>query len=291
MQQPMPIIVGAPRSGTTLLRFMLDAHPELALPPETGFFSLEMNHTEPSCSEFFEAIINFPADAPGWQDFHIPKDQFWARLETIEPFTLAAGYRTFYQLYAERFGKRRWGDKAPLHCFFMDRIEAVLPEAHFIHILRDGRDVCMSLRHMWFSPGWDVEIQARHWLDFVSAARDHGARAQHYLEIKYEELIARPDAVLRRICAFLQLPYVEAMLRYHERTPDRLREHQTRLRLDGSVVITTEQRLRQQEWTMRPPDMRRILAWKSTMDPAERRRYEAVAGTLLAQLDYEVERD
>ena len=69
-----------------------------------------------------------------------------------------------------------WGDKAPLHGFFMDRIEAMLPEAHFIHMLRDGRDVCLSLRPMWFSPGWEVEIQARHWCDFVSAARDHGGR-------------------------------------------------------------------------------------------------------------------
>ena len=114
----------------------------------------------------------------------------------------------------------------------MDRIEALLPEAHFIHILRDGRDVCLSLRHMWFSPGWEVEIQARHWCDFVSAARNHGAARRRYLEIKYEELIAQPEAVLRRICAFVQLPYVAAMLDYHKRTPERLREHEARLRLE-----------------------------------------------------------
>jgi hypothetical protein len=287
----MPIIVGAPRSGTTLLRFMLDAHPELAIPPETGFFSLDMNRPdspEVDRRTFFETIVGFPADAPAWQDFHLPKEQFWARLKEIDPFTRSAGYRAFYQLYAARFGKKRWGDKAPLHCLFMDRIEALLPEAHFIHILRDGRDVCLSLRHMWFSPGWEVEIQARHWGDFVSAARRHGGAARHYLEVKYEELIAQPEAVLRRICAFAGLRYVRSMLDYYTRTPERLRAPEARLRRDGSVIVSKEQRLRQQAATMQPPDPGRVLAWKTAMDPDERRRYEAVAGPLLAELGYQV---
>ena len=291
MQQPMPIIVGAPRSGTTLLRFMLDAHPELAIPPETGFFSLDMNRPdapEVDRRTFFETIVGFPAEAPAWQDYDLPKEQFWARLSEFEPFTRSAGYRAFYQLYAARFGKKRWGDKAPLHCFYMDRIEALVPESHFIHILRDGRDVCLSLRQMWFSPGWEVEVQARYWCDFVSAARRHGAASRRYLEVKYEELIAHPEAVLRRICIFAGLPYVESMLDYHERTPERLREHETRLRVDGSVVVSKEQRLRQQMRTTQPPDIGRVQAWKSTMDPGERRRYEAIAGPLLEQLGYEV---
>ncbi len=291
MQRPMPVIVGAPRSGTTLLRFMLDAHPELAIPPETGFFSLDLNlpgSSDLDRREFFEAIVGFPADAPAWQDFHIPPEQFWERLARVEPFTIPAGYRAFYRLYAERFGKRRWGDKAPIHCFYMDRIEAALPEAHFIHILRDGRDVCLSLRPMWFSPGWEVETQARHWCHFVSSARAHGAARRRYLEIRYEDLVAQPDAVLRRVCAFVELPYAQAMLDYHMRTPDRLQEHEARLRPDGSVVVSKEQRLRQQAKTREPPDISRVLAWKSAMHPDERRRYEAVAGALLAELGYEV---
>ena len=65
----MPIIVGCPRSGTTLLRFMLDTHPKLAIPPETGFFGIapqlqrEGNELR---DEFFESIINFPSGIPSW---------------------------------------------------------------------------------------------------------------------------------------------------------------------------------------------------------------------------------
>jgi hypothetical protein len=61
------------------------------------------------------------------------------------------------------------------------------------------------------------------------------------------------------------------------------------LRLDGSVVVSKEQRLRQQQKTTQPPDISRVLAWKSAMSPAERRRYEAVAGPLLLQVGYEVD--
>ena len=68
VHQPMPIIIGAPRSGTTLLRFILDSHPELAIPPETGFLALGPQFAIQGAAlrkEFFRAVINFPPDAPG----------------------------------------------------------------------------------------------------------------------------------------------------------------------------------------------------------------------------------
>jgi hypothetical protein len=271
---------------------MLDSHPELAIPPETTFFSLDMNQVgarKTDVAAFFDAIVHFPAEAPAWRDFHLPKQLFWSELRKLDPFTLSDGYRVFYRLYAERFGKSLWGDKAPLHTLFMDRIERILPEAHFIHIIRDGRDVCLSLRKMWFSPGWDAETQARHWCHFVSMGRNSGARSARYLEVRYEDLIAQTETVLRNICTFLQLRYSDEMLRYYTRTPDRLREHEARFSIDGSITVSKEQRLRQQERTMRPPDIDRAFAWRASMDHDERLRYDAVAAPLLAQLGYDVE--
>jgi hypothetical protein len=139
--------------------------------PKTGFFSLDMNRPdapEVDRRTFFETIVGFPAEAPAWQDYDLPKEQFWARIERIR--ALHAFSRLSRLLSALRGALRQEavGDKAPLHCFYMDRIEALVPESHFIHILRDGRDVCLSLRQMWFSPGWEVEVQARYWCDFVS---------------------------------------------------------------------------------------------------------------------------
>src|SRR6476659_10763175 len=100
---PMPIIVGAPRSGTTLLRLMLDAHSELAIPPETGFLTLGETLTgrgDKLRRNFFEAVVNYPLPSPSWPDFEIPEETFREALNRISPFTIAEGYRTFYRLYA-----------------------------------------------------------------------------------------------------------------------------------------------------------------------------------------------
>ena len=286
----MPIIVGAPRSGTTLLRFILDAHPNLAIPPETGFLALGPQFKGPSDSirnEFFETLVRFPPNAPAWPDFQIQKEIFWAKLREIEPFTISDGYRAFYRLYAARFGKDRWGDKTPVHCFGMKAIEEVLPEAHFLHIIRDGRDVCLSLRQMWFSPGWEVETQARQWCSFVSTACEQGAQCQRYIEIKYEDLVLKPRQIVQSVCAFLHIGYDEGMLEYHLRAANRLQEHEARLQINGNIVVTKDQRFDQQSRTTQPLDPSRVLAWKSAMNIEEREQFEAIAGHLLTALGYE----
>jgi hypothetical protein len=289
----MPIIVGAPRSGTTLLRFMLDSHPELAIPPETGFLSIADRFTGSGDAlrrAFFDGVRMFPPDAPGWNDFGLSADEFWTTLQAIEPFSVADGYRAFYRSYAARAGKKRWGDKTPMYCLHLSTIEAVLPEARFIHLVRDGRDVALSLRDMWFSPGHGIEVQAEHWRRCVSTAREHGAACRRYLEVRYEELVRDPEPVLRAVCAFIDLPSAPEMQDYHRRTPQRLEEHRERRRVDGSLVVSHADRLRQQALVTRPPQPSRIHTWKQRMSEDDRRGFEAVAGSLLRELGYETRR-
>jgi hypothetical protein len=285
----MPVIVGAPRSGTTLLRFMLDAHPAMAIPPETGFLPLVkvLRSSDGRLRErFFEAVTSFPPDATAWKDFGIAGQRFQALLQEISPFSVAAGCRAFYRAYAERFGKSRWGDKTPTYCLHLTSIEELLPEAHFIHLIRDGRDVALSLRAMWFSPGDDMEVLARHWAACVTAARRQGPRCAHYLEVRFDDLIHDPRAVLAGICQFLDLPFVPAMLDYHRRTRERLEEHRDRIRPDGTMVVSHGGRLQQQALTMEPPQESRVAAWRQRMTPAEQARFEAAAGPLLRELGY-----
>jgi hypothetical protein len=287
----MPIIVGSPRSGTTLLRFIIDSHSDLAIPPETGFLGLGLKFRgkgDKLREEFFRALINFPTEAPAWPDFEIPQETFRASLEEINPFTIPEGYRTFYKLYAARFGKSRWGDKTPLYCMELNTIRKILPEARFIHIIRDGRDAALSLRRMWFSPGWEIETQAAYWRGCVLAARRAGAGRQDYLEVRYEDLILNTRETLNQVCAFVELDYDDAMLRYHTRTPERLKEHKGRFLPDGTVLRTQEQRLSQQKRTIEPPDPACVFAWKSAMSTEERERFRLVAGDLLKDLGYEM---
>lgn len=287
---PMPIIVGAPRSGTTLLRFMLDAHPEMAIPPETGFLALAPEFTaygDALRREFFHAVTNYPPEARSWPDFEIPEDHYWMRLSEVSPFTPAEGYRAFYRLYAARFGKARWGDKTPLYCLRLPIIRSLLPEARFIHLIRDGRDVARSLRRLWFSPGESIEARATYWRDCVLAARQAGADHTDYLEIHYEALVLNPEATLRQVCSFIELDFERIMLDYHHRTPDRLREHKERTLADGTL-LTQEQRFSQQRRTTKPLDPGRVFAWKSRMSQDERERFGCVAGELLSDLGYEI---
>ena len=228
---PMPIIVGAPRSGTTLLRFMLDSHPELAIPPETGFLTLGptlRGRGDRLRDRFFRAIVNYPEPLTSWPDFEIPEEAFRAALDEINPFTLSEGYRAFYRLYADRFGKPRSGDKTPIYCLSLDAIRLVLTEARFIHIIRDGRDAALSLRQMWFSPGREIETQAAFWRKHVLAGRRAGLGRPDYLEVRYEDLILNTRETLERICAHVCLSYDDAMLSYYTRSAARLREHKGR---------------------------------------------------------------
>jgi hypothetical protein len=289
--EPMPIIVGAPRSGTTLLRFMLDSHSRIAIPPETGFLcesSIIQRSDRISCHEFYKIVTNYPPEMPCWRDFQIPKKIFWDALSQIQSFTIAEGFRTFYRVYASHFNKSRWGDKTPTYCFHLRDIETVLPEAHFIHIIRDGRDVALSLRQTWFSPGNDIHILATYWNDCVVSAQKQGSDCRHYLEVRYEDLVRNTRWVLKKICAFLSLPYDRAMERYHERTPLRLREHQSRLSSDGTLVVSHQQRLKQQYMTQFPPDASRIFIWKEMMSLGEQQIFASIAGELLNNLGYEI---
>ena len=90
-----------------------------------------------------------PAITPGG-DFGIDVDALGDAIRPAGPFDLTRALRTFYRLYAEKFGKSRWGDKTPMYFASMGAVQRVLPEARFIHVIRDGRDVALSIKDLWF---------------------------------------------------------------------------------------------------------------------------------------------
>jgi hypothetical protein len=99
---PMPMIVGVGRSGTTLLRLMLEAHSQMAIPPETGFLPkcAKLIGTDKTLRDaFFELVVGFPS----WPDFHLSSADFNRELDRIHPFNIPDGLRCIYKLYAQRF--------------------------------------------------------------------------------------------------------------------------------------------------------------------------------------------
>lgn len=285
----MPVVVGAPRSGTTLLRLMLDAHPALAVPPETGFLPMLAALDGPAARDpaaLAAAIAGFPPGMPNWPDFRLEEAALRAAITALPEPSPAGAARCFYRLYAARFGKPRWGDKTPVHAFGLPEIARLLPEAAVIHIIRDGRDAALSLRPMWFAPGRDMASLAAHWRDFVTAARRGAAACPRAMEVRYEDLVRAPEPVLRRIARFLDLPYDPAMAEPHCRAAERIAEHQERRRADGTLVVDRERRLAQQWRTTTPPDPSRIGVWRDALAAGERAEFAGVAGGLLDELGY-----
>jgi len=271
---------------------MLDSHPALAIPPETGFLKLatELRSRDQKLRERFVcALTNYPTEAPCWPDFDIPEEALRTALTAVSPFSIADGYRTFYRLYADRFGKSRWGDKTPLYCMDLPTIRNLLPEARFVHIIRDGRAAALSLKRMWFSPSDQIGKLASYWRNCVLEARRGGFGSPDYLEVRYEDLILNAEGTLRRICNFIDLEYDEVMLQYYIRAPVRLKEHKGRKLSDGTSLVTQEQRIRQQQRTTEPPDPTQVFGWMTSISAGERKEFEAVAGDLLADLGYETE--
>jgi hypothetical protein len=276
----MPFIVGVGRSGTTLLRLMLDAHPDLCIPPETGFIPAAAGRSR---EQFFKIISQFET----WKDFDLADDAFLAALRRIEPFVPADGVRAFYRLYALRLGKSRWGDKTPGYCIQMAEVQSLLPEAHFIHIIRDGRDVALSVRPLWFAPGKDMASLARDWRSRVEEAQRLSHTCRRYLEVRYESLVVDTEKELKRVCAFIELEYHPQMLCYFEGARARLDEVKARFRPDGTILISKERRLENQRFTSVAPEPSRSFRWKREMIIEEKREFENVAGELLDRLGYE----
>jgi hypothetical protein len=284
MFPPMPVIVGVPRSGTTLLRMMLDAHSTLAIPPETGF--LPRLAALGSLPDAGLAACEMITGSETWPDFHLDAVAFATAIERVSPCTAADVARAFYRMYASRFGKSRWGDKTPIYGTEIDRIATLLPEARFLHVIRDGRDVMLSVRGLWFRPGETVEACAEDWARRLALTHAIGRRVSHYLEVRYETLVTDPEATLRTICRFLELMFEPALLSYHERAGSRLDEHEARYTADGRLVISKAERRRNQRFVMEPPRANRIGRWRQEATADELRRFEAIAGEWLDRLGY-----
>jgi hypothetical protein len=282
MNPPAPFIVGVARSGTTLLRLMLDAHPALAIPGETHFLVSLLQQQPQSGDEFLTIVTS----SETWENMAMDADALRACLARLDGFSLAEATRSLYRLYASRFGKTRWGDKTGRYLNKMTALQRLLPEACFVHIIRDGRDTALSLRDLWFGPGNDVADLAQFWVRRIAGARRQAASLSHYLEVRYEALVSEPERTLRRICDRIELPFDPAMLAHHTSAAIRLAEYKRPFGSDN-VPVDIGQFTSIYARAATPPDTGRIGRWRSEMAPQEQRRFEAVAGSVLRELGYE----
>jgi hypothetical protein len=283
----MPIVIGVPRSGTTLLRLMLDAHSQLAMTSETYFLFAVIKQYWSGELKTPEQLLSVVTSTPTWNDLGISKAVYLERLQSLEPFSVSQGLRTLYEMYAHRFEKPRWGDKTPRYSIILASIEHLLPEARFIHIVRDGRDVALSLRSTWFAPSQDMADLARYWKSQVEQARAVGAKRKHYLEVRYEHLVHQARSTLEQICPFIDLPFEEGMESYHQSAERRLSDLNPYYNRDGSIKVSRESRQLIHQFAKQPPNSARVGRWRRDMPREEQDAFNHVAGDLLRELGYD----
>jgi hypothetical protein len=262
---------------------MLDAHPELAIGPETQFVPdlIELARGGASADELVDAMTA----ARTWNDFDLEADAVRARAAGGD---LSAVLRAFYGLYAAAHGKPRWGEKTPAYVRRMEAIAGVLEESRFVHLIRDGRDVALSRRARGMGAGKPMAKAAGLWRKRIEAAREAAGRLRgRYVELRYEDLVADPERCLRRVCELIELDYDPAMLAYHEGAGERLAELGDLAPVDARAGREGTERIAAHSLAKQPPSGARTAAWRTEMSAEDEAAFEAVAGDLLRELGYD----
>lgn len=209
-----PVFIGgAPRSGLTLFRVMLDAHPAISAGPDVGHVALTL-----TSADFETTLGGLHAE-----HFHLSPEGIRANFASAIAAPMVR--RT------ARDGKRRWADKTAFTILVFERLAKLFPQARFIHLVRDGRDVAASLlERRWRAPSGALFDQCAslsgamtYWASIVSRGlKAEGAASLQgrVLRLRYEDLCADPCASLHRVCDFLGEAFDGAMMSGGERARD-----------------------------------------------------------------------
>jgi hypothetical protein len=278
---PFLFIIGCPRSGTTMLKRMLNAHPEIAITRETHWIP-----------RVFDRGKGLTAD--GRVTNQLPERLFRQRRfeqmkfgpPALESLIAAHPSMTYAELvsrifdhFGERKGKRFVGDKTPTYARKVPTLDRLWPRAKFLHIVRDGRDVWLSMQNWrmadraagqfstWASD--PVITTALWWNVLVGLGHEDGTAlpSGRYLSLKYESLVTDPTTQCHAIADFLQVYFDERMTKYYEG------QTQTTPGLSANCA-----------WLPPTPGLRN---WRTQMPTSDVETFEAAAGGLLDRLGYD----
>lgn len=213
-------IIGMPRSGTKLIRGLLNGHPQISiLDIETEFLPYwEKNWSVWGGADklriyknfyrFYNKIVRFPYFLYKHSQGELISPEGW--YNQCENFKISGVFEALAKYDANADKDIIWGDKSPGYIRHILLIKKHFPEAKIIHIVRDARDYCLSINKAW---GKNMLRAAQRWAADVAKAREEGRKFQNdYYEIKYENLLEDPERHLRNICSFLGIEYDKTML-------------------------------------------------------------------------------
>ncbi len=248
-QQPHIFVVGAPRSGTTLVKLILDAHPHLISPGyETAFF-------------MFKDIFSFKFESFSPDELQEMRQQCRDIIEFFDQFTLK---------FLQKKGGSRFVEKTPPHVLRLSFLVKYFPKAQFINVVRDGRDCfCSARHHRNVVQNSHIKRYARYWKRCINARLKLGQHP-NILDIKYEKLVTEPEPEIKRLMAFLQEDFDPRQLQPGDYSQNRLtRSKRPQFAQLGQPLNSTS-----------------VSRYKSELTPEEIRQFEQIAGKQLQLLGY-----
>jgi hypothetical protein len=259
-------VVGCARSGTTLLRLLLNAHRDLAIPMESLFM---VDYLRAPNAVPLTRIAGMMLDEYEFGEWGVSlsRDKLEGASSVVELI------ERMHKAYTRHAGKQWWGQKTPRFVRYGAVLKTAWPEAQFLHVVRDARAVVSSLIRSQVHQS-NVYFAARRWRNDVS----HGLKLERdspgdVLQLKFEDLVTDPEPLLRGVCDFLKVGYDDGMLR------DRKSE--------GEEYGTYYEEIHFH--TAGPPDPDRIDAWRSHLNAGQLQLVETLNGDLMTELGYAME--
>ena len=279
---PYLFIVGCPRSGTTLLERIVNAHPQIAIMHETHWISrfekkrIGITKDGLVTSDLISALCNY-------HRFHllrISSEELKQLFESSMPISYSSFVSKIFNLYGQNNGKSIVGDKTTGgYLRNIPLLHSLWPKAKFVHLIRDGRDVCLSMLkwpkakkaagryEIWKDN--PVATTALWWKWQMQLGINDGRlmTSDRYIEIRYESLVQNTENECKSLCIFLGINYDESMLRFNE----------GKTKLDSNMSAN-------KAWLSPTPGLR---DWRTQMAEKDLELFEAIAGDLLSVLGYE----
>lgn len=257
-----------------MLRLMLNRHSRLAIPFESHFLRqifAEMPSDRPLEAHEADRMADLVIGEKNFRTWHLDATRVRQELVRLAPSPLAVLVDALFHMEIAESGKPRWGDKTPLYYVCWQQLMGLFPGSKLVHIIRDGRDVSLSLEKVgWHGPTgyhracyWQQRVEMAH-----AAARELGS--ERNLIIRYEDLVLETRATLGTVCDFLGETYEPKMLYFFEDASEHISD------IDGNVHGKLER-------APRPEDVGR---WRREMSLVRQIQFEAVAGNGLRAMSY-----
>lgn len=226
---PAPLfLLGMPRSGTKLLRDLLNKHPLIHIPEiETNFLQIWIDEVpsmgdlsnRDAFSRFYQYATKMPHFIITEKHGKMPTEDNWfAICSTYDIPGLFEGLIRS-EMHVDSDKSMIWGDKSPIYTNYWNRIGPFFPGAKVINIYRDARDQALSVKKAW---GSSMLRASQSWANHVMTPRRAMAGRPDLLhELKYEDLIENPEQELKAICDFLQIEFSDSLLSHFVSTEKR----------------------------------------------------------------------